>query len=224
MKSHQIKYLVAGVVLIGVIIFFAFWISPLVVSNKQQEMTQKPTVNLDQGYVIAEAYAREKFPELWNNVSDTREIRNNIKRTEASGVLSYNWQEFYITPDKNTLNYTEIQGENNVWVAIDPYTGHVGQYDEEREPSVLTGIAPVNLTPTVTKEQAEKIAEGLFPELKIRHGNKGTKLLIDSINDVVPHLVWGIGLTGDEAEPAYRDQIAFVDAHTGAIVWSTKVR
>jgi hypothetical protein len=153
---------------------------------------QNDSISLDQGYVIAELFAREKYPEFWN-VSDTRGIENSIKRVEYSRSMMYGWNEIYYVPDKNTPNHTDVQGLNSIVVSVDSFTGQIVEYSEVYTPSVISGIAPVNLTPVLTEEQAQKIAEEHFPGGRVPV--KFTKLLITTGDDSTPHLAWSMDVT-----------------------------
>jgi PKD repeat protein len=194
---------------------------------------QKEIITLDQGYTIAESFAREKYNEFWK-ISDTRGtkiITKNVLDRGGDRELQYEWWEIYYASEKNTTRNSEIPGLNSVSVTISPYTGHVVRYSEIYTPSVVTGISPVNLSPTLTEEQAEIIAEMHFQTLGVPAteliGPEPLGLRISSDKNNYPHLVWNfemiktqkIGPKGQEFE---NKEYAFVsiDAHDGTVVWS----
>ncbi len=173
-------------------------------------------VDFDQGYQIAESFAREKYPEFWTE-SETRGVRSVVSQSEPDGELRYCWFEIYFSPDKNTPGHLEIYGPNDFEITVSAYTGQVISYSEHYTPSVVTGIAPVKLTPAITRDQAERIAEGHTSKLKARTGT--TVLVVTPANDGIPHLKWLVGLTDKEHEsPSYTDKLVAIDAHTGAIL------
>lgn len=181
---------------------------------------QQSIIDLDQGSAIAESFAREKYPEFWN-VSDTRGIEKIVKQMEPSDRSThYGWFEIYYTPDKNSPPHKNIQGLNSITITVDPFTGKVIGYHEIYTPSVLTGTAPVNLTPAITEEQAQKIAKDRFPDKSVTFN----KLMISTSDDRSPHLVWSFGVTmtpppvqNEEAIFDYTTHFVDVDAHDGTI-------
>ena len=188
-------------------------VSPIKYGSHAED--QKEIIDLEQGYVIAETFAREKSPEFWN-VSDTRIVKNGVKKVEGNRNMRFDWFESYLVPDKNTPNHLEIQGSNSIEINVDPFTGKVIGYFERYTPSVITGIAPVNLTPTITKEQAQKIAEDHFPTMRVRNQ---LLAVADYYDDGIPHLVWGFSMTSKNRDaPVYLDRPVDVDAHNGTIL------
>jgi uncharacterized protein YneR len=194
----------------------------------------KEIIDLDQGYSIAESFTREKYPEFWNT-SDTRGTKIVTKNKLDRGgdrQLQYEWWEIYYTSNKNTTLYSEIPGLNSVSVTVNPYTGHVIGYSETYTPSVSTGIIPVDLTPALTNEQAEKIAIVHFQTLGVPDtqltgpGSLGLRISTDQHN--IAHLVWNFEMTRtqkigpkDQEFEVKEYALVSVDAHEGTIIWSS---
>ena len=189
--------------------------------------SQKEIIDLNQGYTVAESYAREKFPEFWN-ISDTRGIKVMRKEAQDRGMdrqFNYEWWEIFYTPDKNELFRTEIPGLNSVSATLSPYTGHVISYHELYNPLVISGSPPVNLTPELTGDQAKAISEKKFTEMGVppySQENIGIiRLRVSNDEQNIPHLVWNFGK--DWTEGSSRNfAIVSVDAHDGTIVSSIK--
>jgi hypothetical protein len=193
---------------------------------------RKDIFDLDQGYTIAESFAREKYPEFWKT-SDTRNtkvITKNKLENGKNSELQYVWWEIYYAPDENITHYSEIPGLNSVSVTVSPYSGHIIGYSEIYTPSVVSGISPVNLTPALTDGEAQMIAETEFRTMGADTNNEPELLSLRLTNDLSndPHLTWNFAITrtqkigskDDESEYIER-AIVSVDAHDGIIARST---
>jgi hypothetical protein len=184
-------------------------------------------VNLEQGYTIAEQFAREKYPKFWT-VSDSRYVKNVTKNVLETGCfaneLQYEWWEYYHTPE------AEIPGLNTVSVSVNPYTGEITSYFESYSPSVLTGTPPVNLTPFISENTAKKIAEDYFRSLGVEEGPQTALTSLGlrvSEENRIPHLEWNFGMTrtyvagsGDNEWEYTETALVSIDAHDGTIVWT----
>jgi hypothetical protein len=126
-------------------------------------------------------------------------------------------------PIRTPPNHQVITSPNSVHIDVNPYTGQLTDYSGDYMlPGTPTpGVAPVNLTLVLTKEQAEKIAEDVYPKLIVK--SKFTDLMIINDANEISHLTW-ISVMNSEPdnieERKYNDKLAAVDAHDGTIVWS----
>lgn len=113
---------------------------------------QPEIITVDQGREIAEKFANEKYPELWQ-VSANRELKFTQKVMDhGSGgrEFQYRWQEVMYRPDKQTKNHVTIMIPNDVVISVSPYTGRVSKYSE----SYFILDPEISLDPTVTADQA----------------------------------------------------------------------
>ena len=194
---------------------------------------QKETIDLNNGYVVAETFSREKYPEFWkiSDIRDTKVMTKNLLASGKNSELQYEWWEIYYAPKKNTTHFSEIPGLNSVSVTVSPFTGQVIGYSEIYTPSVVSGIPPVNLTPTLSEEEAMKIAEEQF-RIMGAHTLQTTpellrlRLSTDSSN--TPHLTWIFGMTRSQKIGSKDDEfesiehgLVSIDAHDGTIIRST---
>ncbi len=201
-----------------------YWYEPV-------EKDQKENFDLDQGYAIAESFARVKYPEFWktSDIRGTKVMTRNILDTGIERDLQFEWWEVYSAPDTNS-SYSKIPGLNTVSVTVSPYTGHIIGYSEFYTPSVVSGEPPANLTPTLTENKAGIISETEFRKMS-GYSNltkpEFLNLRFTSDHNNTPHLTWNFGMTrtqkmgpkGDEFEFIERASVS-VDAHDGTIVES----
>jgi hypothetical protein len=206
------------------------------VVHESGSKTKKQIVNLEQGYSIAESFAREKYPEFWN-ISKIRGTKIISKRVLDRGIdqqLQYEWGEVYYSPDQSSIPHDNISGQNSVFVVVSPYTGNVIQYSEDYSSSVVCGVPPVALTPALTEVQAKIKAEEQFQTFErkgtdqIRFTSLGLKILNDKNN--IPHLTWDferihLRKIGNTEQQVISEERVFVsvDAHNGNIIWKSQV-
>jgi hypothetical protein len=180
---------------------------------------QKEIIGLDEGLTIAESYAKEKYPELWN-ISDKKGVRLQVKRINDDGLdrtLEYSWQEILYNPDKNTTQ-SEIPGMNTVFIGISPFTGHITHYHEfYKQVDALP-----ELTSNLTEEQARTYAVLYFESTgmsEVRQNelvSSGLHVVVD--NDHNQRLTWGFALTRKIHGIDIGGEVG-IDAHNGSIVW-----
>jgi PKD repeat protein len=196
----------------------AVWDEP--VSKNMKEI-----IDLNHGEAIAESYAKQQYPELWN-ISDIRGIK--LERMEILDLggyrqLCYTWGGILYNSNQLTGQRDEINDGNEVTVIINPYTGHVINYDEKYYPSVFSHTSLVNLTPMITEEQAWTSAKEKFNSYGINVEQSdyikslGLKTIIGEDN--IPHLTWSFEMYNIENWGTERAFVS-VDTQDGHIVWS----
>jgi hypothetical protein len=209
----------------------SFWVNN--VTGRVQSMviyevgskTQREIIDLDQGSAIAETYAREKYPELWN-ITDVKGIIQTIKNVNDRGsdrIFEYSWQDILYTPDKNIDPHTEISGMNSVTVIVNPNTGHITSYHEwysQSEPLP-------NLTPTLTEEQAWIYAELYFKDTGITDIQPteiaSKKMTIATDDKGKPCLTWNFDVMRRNKLGFSEGGVVGIDAHDGHIVWHASI-
>jgi hypothetical protein len=181
---------------------------------------QKEIIDLDQGQKIAEPYAKEKYPILWN-VTEKRGIKQ-IQKADSRGdekVFVYTWQEVFYNPDKKTDPHSEIPGLNSVTVEISPYTGYITHYHELYEQDETLP----NVTATITEDEARMFAELYFESSGIPDVRQD-ELVSDGFhvtrdNDNNQRLAWGFSLTRTDKNGFDEGGVVAIDAYNGGIVW-----
>ena len=178
---------------------------------------EKELIDLDQGNIIAESFARERCPAFWN-VSDIRRVKYEGSLVENFPErFVYYWEEIYYNPNKNTPIHLVISGQNFIRISINPFTGNVSGFDERLACSANTGVPPVDLTPMLTEEQAQKIAEDHFPAMHVERGYP--KLVIMTYNESLPRLTWLCSMTRNvKVVDPHIGHFVNVDAHNGTIL------
>lgn len=181
---------------------------------------QKEVITLDQGSAIAEAYARQKYPELWN-VTDKRGVNQTRKEALDRGmdrIFMYSWAEILYNPDNRTIPHTEIRGINSVSLSVNPYTGNVTDYGEWY-------LQPNNIpdtTPDLTEDQAWAVANKYLETKGI------TNIQTSEKTDLGLHMNMGDNLTQDlvwtfdvkrESNKKISEFLISVDAHKGQVVF-----
>lgn len=191
----------------------------------ETESTTTRIINLQQGSKIAEEYAKEKYPELWN-VSETKGIKQTVNRKNDQGsdqTYEYSWQEFFYNPVPGPLLNSEISGPNLVTIKVSPFTGRVVYYHEWYTPS---GSGP-NLVPTLTEEEAMRNAESYFQKTGFKNikpdqiYSHGLNLAIDENNN--EHLTWSFELELEDAYGFNRKGFVGINAHDGEVVWHASI-
>jgi hypothetical protein len=186
---------------------------------------KKEIISLDQGYAIAEAYAKEKYSELWNTTQKkgTKLVRKEINDMGTIRVQQFMWQEIFYNSDLNSVTNPEVSGLNSVSITISPYSGRIISYNE-RYQSLDTSL---NLNPSLSQEQAWKYAESYFHAVGITNIQLkerkcfGLQIAPDNTNN--QHLVW-------KFEVMQKDEHGFdvggwvgIDAHDGDVIWHALV-
>jgi len=191
----------------------AFWIEPA-------SMNKKEIIDLEQGSIIAESYAREKYPGLWY-ISDEKGIQQTVKKAIERGTdrsFQYSWQEILYNPDKWTSPHSEIPGPDSVFIEVSPYTGHITHYHELYEQA-----EPLpDLISNLTEERARMYAALYFEStgmVEVRQNelvSSGLHVTID--NEHNQRLTWGFALTRNNNGFDYGGVVG-IDAHNGSVVW-----
>ncbi len=199
-------------------------VQSMTVSRNGSETTTR-IIDLDEGSRIAESYAKEKYPELWN-VSDGKGIKQIVKRTndlESGQTFEYSWQEIFYPPGLNSSENTVIPGPNLVTITVNPYTGEVIQYHEWYVPNDAT----LNLTPSLTEDDAMRYAESYFQVAGFENINPdnisspGLNIAVDENNQ--QHLTWSFELDQKDASNLDKSGFVGIDAHNGEVVWHASI-
>ena len=195
--------------------------------NEVGSKSQKEIINLDQGAAIAEAFAKEKYPELWN-ISNSRCIKQTRKEILDRGgerQFRYEWAGSLYGPLTTGGSRTEVKDGNAVSVTVSPYTGHIVEYSELYLPAVFNHTALTNLTPIVTEEQAHKLALNEFRSLGVNVDQSreivslGLTTVVDKQN--VPYQTWAFRFEHNEKN-GKDNALVNVDVTNGRIIWSQK--
>jgi len=179
-------------------------------------------ITRDQGYSLAETYAREKAPEIWNNPSGVEMIIKSTNGTDLNNEWSYSWNQYYV-PSPNPSNQSlEIQGINMVRVTLDPHDGSISSYSKWYLPL----DSQLNLTPDLTEEQAWGYAKKFYESNGIE------------VTDNVNKTVYGLSITPDENNNQHltwkfyvkttvngfdEGGLVGIDAHDGSVVWKAMI-
>lgn len=172
----------------------------------------------EEGQAIAGKFAREKYPELYQNPEkhgvDEKEIRVIDRGNDR--IFSYSWDEIRQCPEQTASNCSKIRGLNSVTIEVNPYTGHIVTYFAWYIPPDPT----VSLIPSLTEKQAWDRAQTFFDQkgiLNITPAEKQSFGLGISFDDQnAQHLVWRF-----EAKRylSYaRGGPISIDAHDGRVV------
>jgi hypothetical protein len=195
--------------------------------------SQKEIIDLEQGSEIAESYAKEKFPELWNS-SDKKGVKQILKSINDGGLdrsFQYSWLETFTNPLSNSSQNSEIPGLNFVMIIVSPYTGNVTRYDETYMPYDST----ISLTPSLTQDEAKRYAESHFQSDGFENikpdqiTSPGLSMSVDK--NYHQHLTWSFVLTQNwsfvltqkEMNGYYKKGFANIDAHNGEVVWYNSI-
>nr|WP_321350654.1 PKD domain-containing protein [uncultured Methanoregula sp.] len=185
----------------------------------------KESINLKQGYIIAEAFAKKKYPELWN-ISKSRGIkltRNEVLDRGGDRQLCFTWEGILYGSSNASGPRTELRDGNGVSISVSPYTGHIIDYNEIYLPSVYAHTSLTSLTSTVTEDQARGYAIAKFRSLGVNVNQSGSikslgiKTILDTEN--VPYMTWTFGMERKGKLGMERASVS-VDAQDGHIVWS----
>ena len=199
---------------------------PLDPSNYQWLVETRPEIiDLEQGHAIAEAYAGVNDPDLFQEYS-TKEFVFSSYINDFNGGgrrFDYNWDEYLYYPDKFTEPHVVIDGLNWTSITLSPYTGEIGSHFSGRWPLDPT----LSLTPTLTEEQALKIAKAFATEKVFAaprlEWTKGKLTIYRVYGTNTHHLAWHFDvyyLVESEACPnTYAiGGMVYVDAHAGTIL------
>jgi len=191
----------------------------------ETESTTTRIINLKQGSKIAEEYAKEKYPELWN-VSETKGIKQTVNRKNDQGsdqTYEYSWQEIFYNPVPGPLLNSEISGPKLVTIKVSPFTGRVVYYHEWYTPS----SSGPNLVPTLTEEEAMRNAESYFQKTGFKNikpdqiYSHGLNVAIDENN--TEQLTWSFELELEDAYDFNRKGFVGINAHNGEVVWHASI-
>jgi len=175
------------------------------------------TISFDQGYLIAEAYARAKAPEIWMNTSQYVMKIKSPTETDWNNGLEYTWRQYYMLPIGPSNPLLEIRGYNEVGVTLDPRDGAVISYNN----AYLPLDANLNLTPDLTEEQAWGYAKKFYENNGINvtdNVNKmayGLSIMTDENN--TQHLTWKFYVQTTVNRFADGGMV-WIDAHNGNVV------
>jgi hypothetical protein len=180
------------------------------------------TISQDQGYSIAEKYARTKAAEIWNNPPGVVMTVRSTNETDRNNGLEYTWSQYYILPDNSSYSPLEIQGYNDVEVTLDPHDGSIISYLKWYLPL----DSQLNLTPDLTEEQAWSYAKEFYESNGIEitdNVNKtvfGPSITTDENNN--QHLTWKFYV--DTAVNGIAEGgFVGIDAHDGSVVWKAMI-
>lgn len=178
-------------------------------------------ITLDQGFLIAETYAKDKFPDIWetSNKKGIKLVREEIFNGGTFREQRFSWQEILLYPDEHSLIDSDIFGLNSVSVSVSPYSGEVISYNE-RYHLLDMGL---DLTPSLSKEQAGEIANIFFQKIGFTNTELmqkkcyGLQVALDNKN--YQHLVWKFELMQKDEKGFDEGGWIGIDAHDGEIVW-----
>ena len=181
-------------------------------------MPSTNSLSLDQGYLIAETYAKKKYPDLWEN-TPTVIIRSTNTTTHDSG-LAYSWRQYInatIAPSNRSSD--NIAGYNLVDVTLDPRDGSVRSYHEWYMPL----DKDLNLNPDLSEENAWGYAKKFF-EMSgaamsgiVNKKDLGLAIATDEKNR--QHLTWQFEIQENPISGLSRGGQVGIDAHNGQVVW-----
>ena len=175
----------------------------------------KEAIDIEHAFTIAEAYAKQKYPELLNK-PDQNGVKNTISELIDHGDYSeylFEWWDKYASSNTTNSSQYIITGLNSVSITMKP-DGEIIWYYEQVDP-----IDPnLSLNPDLTEEQAWKIAETYYasrvnpPVVKTAEGSYG--LSVFRAEDKKQHLVWRFNASNERG----RGGKILVDAHDGTIL------
>lgn len=175
---------------------------------------------------LAESYGKEQYPQLWN-VSPVRSVNLTRQEVLSNGTTGtdyrFVWQDTWYSHLVDAPQHYTINGAGSAQVIVDS-RGRIVEYSEVFYPE----NSEVNLTPSLTEEQAWKIAQEYFANQGITEitaeekTEKGLWVYDDAANDIgwpkqdKEFLAWvfyvrheGKWLMGG---------LIFIDAHDGHII------
>lgn len=177
-------------------------------------------------YLIAESYAKEKYPQLWMN-SPIRSVNVSHHEMLNHGTMGtdylFIWRDIWYNPRSDIPDPVVITGFNNAQVTVDDH-GRVTGYSEVYS----ADNPPVNLTPALTEEEAWDIANSFYEKQGIRgilpaeKTNQGLWIYDDAANDIgwpkygEKNLAWVFSVK-HQGEWLMGGQV-FVDAQDGHII------
>lgn len=190
-------------------------------------------ISFEQGRVIAEAAARVDNPDLFQNTSNKEMTfySVNFELSENDREFRYRWAENLYYPDRFTQPHFVINGLNDSYITVSPYTGKI-----ETHYSTIELLDPtLSLNPTLTEAQAREIAKK-FATKQFRFTERGKTpdtsawdvgylLITRKMNfetdlpdtDPQQHLAWEFG-TRPGSDPYLIGGDVSIDAHTGEVL------
>lgn len=189
--------------------------------------TQLHQTDLETASVIAESYARAKYPDFWKT-SPARSVKNQIKkeihRTRGDEYL-FSWNEVLYYPDIDTPGHYEINGPGVISVTVDD-TGQVIR--EGMLQSYNSSEKKIKLTPDISEEQAWDTALEYFEGRGMRNilpsetRSLGLWIHDDSLNDLpwpkngTQYLAWEFDV--NHKQNYTMGGRIMIDAHDGHII------
>lgn len=184
-------------------------------SKSKHEIT-----SLNQGYSIAELFAKENYPELFMDTYKHGIVPSRYASDHGEyRDFTYYWQEEIYYPDKHAPSYETIRGLNSISVVISPYTGEIiNSYKRE-----MPLDPDLTLVPTISEENATVIAKSVFASKGITNILPsewvpwGLHIMTDQ--NKTQHLTWAFDVTHRTGKPQYlTGGTLYIDAHNGTIV------
>ncbi len=185
------------------------------------------TVSQEDALHIAESYAKEKNPLLWNG-SPQRSVNLTYQSLTDHGTMGadywFVWRDVWQDPAADPLSRYQVVGLNAVTVSVD-MQGHVTQYSEWYHPE----SPGVNLTPALTEDEAWVIAQAFYEKhgvpgiLPGERTDKGLLVYDDAANDIgwpkygKRSLAWAFDVK-HRSDKVLLGGMIFVDAHDGHII------
>jgi len=172
-------------------------------------------VTLDDAFTIAETYAKDKYPQLWES-GNNKSVKNNVReKTDHGNDFDYNfgWQDEYTINDPTRSEPYVVAGPDSVGITVLP-NGAIQSYAEW----VVPLDPSLNLTPDISESLAWKKATEYFDSQGVKgiiqssDTNSGLAVITDKNN--VQHLTWHFKASNDKG---YGGEIA-IDAHDGTVV------
>jgi hypothetical protein len=181
-------------------------------------------INLDQGYPIAEAYAKKNNPEIWVGIQNTTQtIVRSIGQTKQGHDLAYSWRQYILLQNISLNQSTEIAGFNTVDVTLDAQNGEVIMYHEWYQPLDTS----LSLKPDISEELAWEKARQFYKKAglksleKTERENFGLNIAIDEKN--IQHLTWQFQIQQKSENGFDTGGQIGIDAHNGQVVWHATI-
>lgn len=182
----------------------------------------KPEINvnsLDQGYSIAEIYAKAKAPKIWENTSHEIMTIKSANMTVPINELAYSWRQYFITPTVTSINFSEIAGYNQVDITLDPHDGMIRSYHEWNMPLDKN----LNFVPAISEGQAWEAAQKYFERRGITMDKnvekKALGLSITTDNGNNQHLTWTFYVLVTSSSGFVHGGFIGIAANNGQEVW-----
>jgi len=173
-------------------------------------------IDLNQGYSVAEAYAKEKSPEFWDD--EKGKVIKTINQVAKDHELVYSWRQYFCLPNSSSNDSHEIAGYNIIDITLDARDSQVKFYHEWFIPKDTN----LDLDPNISEEQSWELVKKHFENTGINITDKmqthkfGLFIVIDDNN--TQHLAWQFEIKQSTENPEYYGGQIIVDAHNGQIV------